>query len=90
MYTEIARVLVVVASAVITAGLYAQLIKLFRTKSVEDFSPLLVVALLGNEFAWLNYGLALREWPIILVGLLNVPAAVGIALGYWRYNDGRV
>lgn len=86
MYIQISRFVVLIASMAITLGLYAQLFKLHRTKSADDFSAVLVTALLLNELAWLNYGCALREWPMILVGSANMPAVVGIVIGYWRYH----
>jgi uncharacterized protein with PQ loop repeat len=81
-----ARLLVVIASAFITLGLYGQVRKIFCTKSAGDFYPVLLLALLANELTWLNYGLALREWPVILIAGLNLPAVGGALIGYWRFH----
>lgn len=83
------RVIVLFASISITLGLYSQAIKIWETKSAKDFSGAIVFALLFNEFAWLNYGISLFEWPIILIGVVNVPAAIGIFWGYLRYRKYR-
>lgn len=86
MYLEISRIITLVASAAITYGLYDQAKKIFRTKSAKDFRWTIVVAIVFNEFAWLNYGISLREWPIILVGFANIPAAILTLMGYLRYG----
>jgi len=85
-YLDISRIGVLVASVAITAGLYHQALKIWRTRSARDFTITLVVALLFNEVAWLNYGVALREWPIIVVSFANVPAVVIASIGYARYR----
>ncbi len=55
---------------------------MWRTKSVGDISASLIWLSLVNEITWLNYGLALGEWPMIAVGVANLPAGV---LGVWAY-----
>lgn len=85
-YLEISRILTILASALITIGLYAQVIKIWTTKSAEDFSLILLIALFVNEVVWLNYGFALNEWPIILVGLLNIPAVIIAVIGFFKYG----
>jgi len=76
------------ASLLITIGLYDQALKIWRTKSAKDFTTSIVIAIVVNEIAWLNYGLALREWPIVLIPLLNIPAAIIAAVGYFRFRGG--
>ena len=85
-YPEISRVITVLASLTITFGLYAQCCKLFRTRSARDFNPALVGSLLFSEIVWLNYGLVLGEWPIVLISCLNLAPVALITLGYWRYG----
>lgn len=85
---QLDRVLVTLASAAITFSLYDQARKIWRTKSVQDFTWTILVALLFNELAWFKYGLGLREWPIILVSALNLPAVLAAGLGYLRYRKG--
>lgn len=85
-YLELSRIITLIASVVIAIGLYDQTFKMFRTKSAEDFTWTIVFALAFNELAWLNYGSALKEWPIILVGLINIPAIIFIVIGYMKYG----
>lgn len=86
MYLEISRIITVFASVLITVGLYTQAIKIWRTRSAKDFTFIIVFALIFNEAAWLNYGLALWEWPIILIGAANLPAAIAAGIGYFKYR----
>ncbi len=78
------------AGLVITAGVYIQMIKVFQTKSAKDFALILVIALLYNEVAWLWYGIYIREWPVVVIGAINIPADIGIAIGWWLYGDREV
>jgi len=85
-YLDGSRIVTLFAALAISYGLYDQALKIWRTKSVRDFTLSIIAALLFNEAAWLNYGVALREWPIITIGCLNIPAASLIVLGYIRYR----
>jgi uncharacterized protein with PQ loop repeat len=82
MYAEVSRVLTLVVSVLITYSLYDQAWKLWRTKSGKDFTKSIIIALTANELVWLNYGFSISEWPIIVIGLLNVPASIWITAGY--------
>jgi len=86
-YLEISRIVTLVASVAITIGLYHQALKIWQTKSAKDFTWTIIFALIFNEFAWLNYGFALSEWPIILIGFANVPAVIIAGVGYVRYRE---
>jgi uncharacterized protein with PQ loop repeat len=46
-----------IAGLVITAGVYAQAYKIFRTRSAKDFSTILIISLVYSELSWLVYGL---------------------------------
>lgn len=83
---ELSRFITVIASIAITLGLYDQAVKIWRTRSVKDFTLTLVAALVFNEAAWLNYGLALQEWPIIAVGCANLPAVIIASIGFLKYR----
>lgn len=84
-YLEVSRIITLAASVFITVGLYDQAIKIFRTKSAKDFTWSIIVALVINELAWTNYGLSLSEWPIVVVGLVNIPALIIVLIGYIKY-----
>jgi MtN3 and saliva related transmembrane protein len=85
-YCEISRVVTMLASMTMTFGLYAQCWKVFRTRSAKDFTLTLVASLIFTEAVWLNYGMVLREWPIILSSVLNIGPVTAIMYGYLRYR----
>lgn len=87
-WVEFSRIITVIASFAITAGLYRQGFMIWKTRSAGDFSMLLVIALVFNELAWLNYGITIIEWPIMLVALLNIPAVAMATIGYFKFNKG--
>lgn len=86
-YLELSRLFTLFASFFITLGLYDQAIKIFKTKSAKDFTWTIIIALMVNELAWINYGYSLKEWPIILVGTVNIPGIILLLMGYIKYND---
>lgn len=88
-YLNISRLVTVLASIVITFGLYHQALKIFQTKSAKDFTWSIIAALFINELAWINYGISLKEWPIILVGGVNVPGIIIIVVGYFKFKHGK-
>ena len=85
-YPDISRIAVVTTSLFITCGLYVQAWRIWKTKSAKDFSLVLVLALLSDEVAWVNYGVMLFEWPIIVVGLANLPAVLMATIGYFKFR----
>lgn len=89
LYPDFSRIAVSVANLLIVVGLYDQAWTIWRRKSAKDFTWTLVVAVAINEVAWLNYGIAIHEWPIILVGALNTPAIVWTVVGFLRYHKRR-
>jgi uncharacterized protein with PQ loop repeat len=85
-YPTVSRLAVTAASCLITVGLYQQAHKIWSTKGVRDIAAIVVVAVLLNELAWLNYGIMLAEWPIVLVTSLNLLPAIVICAGYIRFR----
>lgn len=83
---DIIRLNSLLSGLAITIGLYSQAIKLFRTRSAHDFSWALVIALLYAELSWLVYGIWIREWPVFLIAVANLPAEIAIVVGYIRYG----
>lgn len=83
-YPGASRFLTFVVSLVITYSLYDQANMLWRTRSSKDFARSLVITLVANEFAWFNYGYSIKEWPIIVLGALNIPAVLWLTVGYIR------
>ena len=88
LYSDLSRMAVSVGNLLIVAGFYHQAWAIWSRKSARDFTWTLVAALVISEAAWLNYGVAIHEWPIILAGALNTPAIVLMVVGFLRYHKG--
>jgi MtN3 and saliva related transmembrane protein len=88
-YPTISRCVVAVASLFITAGLYHQAYKIWKTRSVRDFVVTIIAAMLINEVAWLNYGIMLAEWPIIFITSINLVPAIAVFVAYLRFGGKR-
>ena len=86
MYQRISQVVVLGASVLITVGPYDQSLKVWRTRSAKDFTTSIILAILVNEVAWLNYGFSIKQWPVIVVSILNIPAALVAAAGYFKFR----
>ena len=85
-YLEFSRIATFVGSLVLTFGAYSQAYKIWRTKSAKDFSSILIIALILVELVWLNYGIVLKEWPIITLEAINIPGIFATAILFVRYR----
>lgn len=88
-WLHISQVLTFIVSLSMTYGLYAQAVKIWKTKSAKDFALVLVISVVANEIVWLNYGIVLRQWPIIGLGIINVPCVIAICILFFKYRDGQ-
>lgn len=85
-YVEISRVITFVASLTITFGIYSQVSKILKTKSAKDFSSVLILGIVVTEIAWLNYGIVIKEWPIIALESINIPGVFIMAFLFLKYR----
>jgi len=85
-YLEVSRILTLIGSVGVIIGLYHQVFKIYSTKSAKDISVIMIAALILSESVWLNYGVALGEWPIITIGCVNFPGLILLAIGYAKYG----
>ncbi len=53
------------AGFLIAIGMIPQLIKSYKTKSVEDISFLMLIIILLGTFLWTIYGILIKSLPII-------------------------
>ncbi len=85
-YTDFSRYIVTAASIFLIIGLYHQVYKMFSTKSTDDFSVLMILALVICQLTWINYGVVLNEWPILVLSVLELPAGLLALLGYYKFR----
>lgn len=87
-YADVSRIIIIVCSLGMTIGIYFQTIRVWKRKSAQDLSAVMVVAILVSAVGWLNYGFAIREWPILVIDFATLPADIGIAIGYLMFRKG--
>lgn len=82
------EILTFIAALLITFGLYAQAKRVWKRESADDLSLPLVISVMINELMWLNYGIHLlpERWVVAAVPALNIPAAIWLAVGYFKYS----
>jgi MtN3 and saliva related transmembrane protein len=75
------QILALVGGAMIIFTTFPQLIKIIKTKKVDDLSLNMFLILIIAESIWLYYGLHINDLPLILTnGLSMVVVATNIGL----------
>lgn len=70
----------------LTIGFWVQVLKIYRTRSAKDFSWALLASLFACETLTWNYGFQIKEWPIIIIASLNLPATLLAIRGYLLFG----
>jgi MtN3 and saliva related transmembrane protein len=71
-------------------GFVPQILKIYRTKSVEDVSLFMLLQFCLGIFLWLLYGLHIQDDILIAsnsVSFVTLVAAVGL---YWKYRKNNI
>jgi MtN3 and saliva related transmembrane protein len=77
------------AAALTMFGFLPQLVKMMRTRSVDDVSLLMMVQMGVGVALWLVYGLHLNNSPLIVANVVSLSIlALGIGV-YFRYTTRR-
>jgi len=77
------------AAALTMFGFLPQLVKMVRTRSVDDVSLFMMVQMGIGVSLWLAYGLHLKNSPLIIANLVSLLIlALGIIV-YFRYTTRR-
>ena len=81
-----------VAATLTTFGFVPQIVKIYRTKSVEDVSLIMLVQYCIGLFLWMLYGIYLKNNILIISNLVSFSTllvAVGLYLKY-RKNHAQI
>ncbi|CBW25747.1 putative membrane protein [Halobacteriovorax marinus SJ] len=89
-YIDFSRYVVTFSSILLIIGLYHQVYKMFTTKSADDFSMLMILSLICCQVTWINYGIVLDEWPILLLSSIELPAGALAFYGYLKFRTKHV
>ncbi|HQP12296.1 MAG: SemiSWEET transporter [Candidatus Omnitrophota bacterium] len=67
-------------------GFLPQVIKIYRTKSVNDISIVTIVQFMAGIFLWLVYGIHLRNFAIILANSVTLLILVAGLVLFIKYK----
>ncbi|KQC11999.1 MAG: hypothetical protein APR56_07160 [Methanosaeta sp. SDB] len=70
-------------------GFIPQLVKMLRTKSVDDVSLVMMVQMGLGVFLWMIYGLHLKNSPLIVANVVSLTTLVLGLFVYFRYTTRR-
>jgi MtN3 and saliva related transmembrane protein len=74
-----------VAAALTSFGFVPQAVRMWRTKSVRDVSPLMIIQFIAGVVLWTVYGVHLRNPVIIAANLVSLAILVMGLLLYFRF-----
>ena len=77
------------AAALTMFGFLPQLVKMARTKSVDDVSLVMMVQMGLGVFLWLVYGLHLKNSPLIVANVVSLAILILGLFAYFRYTTRR-
>ena len=77
------------AAALTMFGFIPQMVKMLRTKSVDDVSLVMMVQMGLGVFLWMIYGLHLKNSPLIVANVVSLTTLVLGLFVYFRYTTRR-
>jgi MtN3 and saliva related transmembrane protein len=73
-----------VAAALTSFGFVPQIVKMWRTKSVRDVSPIMIVQFIAGVLLWTIYGVHLRDPVVMAANLVSLTILIAALLLYFR------
>ncbi len=83
---DIVTVIGLVAGTLTTAAFLPQVVKTWRTRSTKDISLGMFLTLCSGITLWLIYGIATRDFPLILANGVTICLAGTILVFKLRYK----
>jgi len=74
-----------VAAALTSFGFVPQIVKMWRTKSVRDVSPLTLLQMVTGVSLWIVYGVHLDNWVVIIANVVSLSTLAITLTIYLRY-----
>lgn len=69
-----------------TVSFVPQIMKILKTKSAEDVSRKMFIAIAVGVALWLVYGILLKQWPIIVWNSVSLVLAGAILALKFKYG----
>ena len=74
------------AATLTTVAFVPQVIRVYRTRSVEDISASMYLAFLVGVALWVGYGVRIGSRPVVIAHSVTVVLAAAVLVGKWRYS----
>lgn len=74
-----------VAATLTSFGFVPQIVKMWRTKSVRDVSPLTLLQFIAGVLLWTVYGVHLKDPVIIAANVVSLSTLAVTLTIYFRY-----
>jgi MtN3 and saliva related transmembrane protein len=74
-----------VAAALTSFGFVPQIVKMWRSKSVRDVSPIMIVQFIAGVLLWTVYGVHLRDPVVMAANLVSLAILIVALLLYFRF-----
>ncbi len=74
-----------VAAALTSFGFVPQVVKMWRTKSVKDVSPITILQFIAGASLWAVYGVHLDNWVIIAANLVSLVILIAALFLYFHF-----
>lgn len=79
-------ILGIMAGILCTFSFIPQVVKIFRTKNARDISLLTFSVFSLGVILWLIYGIAIKEWPIIIANAVSLILILAIVVMKVKYG----
>jgi MtN3 and saliva related transmembrane protein len=79
------KIVGIIAAVCTTSGFIPQIIKGFRTKRLDDVSPLMCILLIFGLSLWLSYGIHIEDMIIIVANAFGVLFSIIIITLRFKY-----
>lgn len=87
MNTIIINALGFIAAILTTCGFIPQLIKIIKTKSVQDISFDMFAMFLAGVICWLIYGILIKSPPVIIANFVSMLMNITILCYKIKYDS---
>jgi MtN3 and saliva related transmembrane protein len=77
----------IIAACLTTFAFVPQIIKILKTRSVEDVSLITILQFATGVFLWMVYGMHLKDAIIISANGISFASAVFLFILYCRYKQ---
>jgi len=86
MNISIITILATIFGVIMGLANIPQAYKIFRRKSAKDISIITYTILLLGSMIWIIYGIALKNFAIILGNSIGTVVMLSVIVGWWRYH----